>query len=72
MQFLRKTEEPGKFMFKSGDTGLVSVDEIVKELDNPQDNLTSSSRCGKVTFDQEQLGAYKGTLRQITEVITVN
>ena len=63
MQFLRKTDEPGKFMFKSDDTGLVTIDEIIKELDNPQDSLTSSSRCGKVTFNLEQLSAFEDTLQ---------
>ena len=48
MQFFRKTKEPGKFKIKDDDSGLVSLDEIVKELDNPLDDLTSSSRCGKL------------------------
>lgn len=63
MQFLRKTNEQSKFQFKVNDSGLVSIDEIIKELDNPLDNLTSSSRSGKVTFNMEQLSEFEATLQ---------
>ena len=62
MQFLKKTEEPGKFSFKKGDCGGVTSGEIIAELDNPMDDLTSSYRSGKVIFSLNQLAQYQGTL----------
>ena len=61
MQFLKQTVEPGKFTFN--DDGLVTPDEIVEELENPMDDLVSSSRAGKVTFPQEIIVKYQGTLK---------
>ena len=68
MQFLKKTEEPGKFKklqksFKKVNCGAVTSKEINTELDNPTDDLISSYRSGKVIFSLKQLAQYQGTLK---------
>ena len=62
MQFLEKTAEPGKFIVKEGDVGNVSLNEIVVELDNPMDDLKSSSRHGKISFSLQQIEPFLDTL----------
>jgi len=63
MQFMQKTDESGHFIFKPGDHGFVSKEEVVKVLTNPVDEMQSSSRSGKLTFSLDELKPYMKTLQ---------
>ena len=63
---MRKTETAAEFYCQNDpDEGLVSIEEILFKLSNPQGQLTSSSRGGKLTFQKSEIEPYLPTLLKL-------